>query len=357
MATLKDVARLAKVSITTVSRALNGHSDLIIPESTKARIMRAVEEVGYVRPRVSRKEPSLKRVGIVAFKNEKVEATDQYFYSIRRGIENECRARGLFGAVSLHWADLLNLNETFSETDGIIVVGENLLIANYLRENPQIQKPVVFVDRCPDPTRFNSVVVDFTRSTFGVLDHLIGLGHKAIGFFGGPAEYGVDPRLEAFRLYLQARGIFQEKHVHLGDWFTSTAYELARRVVLSGNLASAYFVGSDPMAIGVIRALSEAGLRIPEDVAIVSFDDVDIAEFVTPSLTTVHVPTKDMGREAVNLLLRQFGSWELPLQVTIPTRLIVRESCGSLKNLSDKSVLGEQCWDGAELHSMSTKHA
>lgn len=126
------------------------------------------------------------------------------------------------------------------------------------------------------------------------------------------------------------RGIYDENQVHLGgDWTAKSGYSVAKSCVENGHVARAYFVANDPMAVGAIRGFTECGLSIPEDVAVVGFDDVtELSAYVSPALTTVKLRAESLGRLSVNLLVDGIGDNTLPVQLTIPTALVIRESCG-----------------------------
>src|SRR5699024_6969212 len=120
-----------------------------------------------------------------------------------------------------------------------------------------------------------------------------------------------------------------ENHIFTGEFTMSDGYRLMKASLAQGNIPRAYFIASDPMAVGALRALQEEGLSIPKDVAIVSFDDIEMAQFASCPLSTVHVPTELMGRTSVKLLVDRLSGREVPLKVTVPTKFIVRESCGA----------------------------
>ena len=341
MATLKDVAELARVSTTTVSRVLSGDPNLSIPDETRDRILWASSQMQYQiktrRREIGRRK--LRRVGMIAFGNEQSERDDPYFLSIRRGVEQEFRNLGFDQSVVVQWSELVGSYSTFLDLDGLIIIGNNYEAADFFRGKPQ---RVVFVDRCPDVSSFNSVMIDFVSATHAVLDHLLGLGYRRLGYIGGEQNNGLeeDLRLQAFREYLSAKELFFQEHVHVAPkWSVMGGYEAAKQTVVQGQLADAYFIASDPMAIGAIRAWTESGIAVPRDVAVVGFDDIELAAYVTPPLTTVHIPTEMMGRLAVNLLVDGIGDLDLPVSLTVPTNLIVRESCDSKRNLRVGSEL------------------
>lgn len=330
VATLRDVAELAQVSTTTVSRVLSGDPGLSVPDDTRERILRASEEVGYKAKNKRRVvgRHNVQQIGVIAFGNEQSERDDPYFLSIRRGIEQESRRLGFTEPIVVQWSENLQSYAQFEHLDGLIIVGSNLEAAEYYRNR---DKRIVFIDSCPDVQRYDSVVVDFARATASVMDHLVSLGHKRVGYVGGKQQHGiVDPRLHEYRGYMAFRGMYRSDDEHVAEcWSITSGYEKMRVCAISGNLASAYLIASDPMAIGAIRALTEAGIRVPEDVAVVSVDDIDVAAYMSPPLTTVHVPTEIMGRTALNILVDGVGDHALPMQITLPTELKVRESCGA----------------------------
>ncbi len=339
MATLKDVAKLAQVSTTTVSRILNGDPNLIVPDKTRDRVLRASLQMQYqVKARkreIGRRK--LRRVGMIAFGNEQVERDDPYFLSIRRGVEQEFHKLGFDQSVVVQWSDTISSYNTFLDVDGVIVVGNNYEAADFFLGKSQ---KVVFVDRCPDISSFSSVVIDFASATYKVLDHLLSLGHKRIGYIGGIQNNGLeeDLRLLAMREHLGSKQMYFDEHIHVSQtWSVMGGYEMAKLAMASGNLADAYFIASDPMAIGAIRAWTESGIRVPHDVAIVGFDDIELAAYVTPPLTTVNIPTEIMGQMAANLLVDGIGDFDIPVALTVPTSLIIRESCGSRLTLNTRS--------------------
>lgn len=328
MPTIKDVAAAANVSSTTVSRFLNGDPTLNIPEDTRDRIVRATQEVGYqFRKNKEFRNKDIRKIGILGYKNEQLELNDPYFLSIRVGVEQELRALGYGGVVTFQWSDYVTNYSALSSLDGLIVISDNPTAADYFRDHGE---KTVFIDSSPDPNVFNSVIVDYATSTRQALDHLLGLGYQRIGHIGAVNQFKTpDPRLAVFRAHLGIRGLLDESQIHIAEtWSSNDGYAVAQRLVKEGHLAQAYFMASDPLAIGAIRAFVEAGLSVPEDIAVVSFDDIEVAAFMTPPLTTVHVPTEAMGRIAVDILVSGIGGHGVPVQVVIPAQLRVRESCG-----------------------------
>ena len=335
MVTLKDIAQMAQVSTTTVSRVLSDDPLLSISEDTRKRILAAAKAVNY-RVKSSKNRGvgrrGLRNIGILARGNEQMEQEDPYFLSIRRGVEAECAALRIRNASVVREVDSVALPTLFGDMDGVVVIGDNPQALDFLKDSGV---RVVCVDRQQSHIgEFDTVTVDFRQATLDVLNHLMALGHDPIGYMGGG---GADPRLDMFVEALQKSGRHHSSHVHIGAWSTGGGYALAKQCAVSGSMARAYFIASDPMAIGAMRAFTEAGLRIPEDVAIVAFDDIEVAAYLNPALTTVHVPTEIMGRAAVHLLVDGLGIGGLPVQVTLPTELMIRETCGGSRGQAIKT--------------------
>lgn len=303
---------------------------MVVPNETRQRVLMAAQQIGY-RVKAKHREigrNSIQRVGIVAYKSEQYELNDPYFQSIRQGVEDECNLLGFRENVVFQWSEQREDYSKLDAVDGLVIIGDNLMAAKRFED---WGRRVVFVDSNPDPRLFNSVMVDFERATREALDHLLAIGYRNVGHIGA-VNLGkkVDPRDKAFRAHMASMDLLDERNIHIADdWTSNDGYQIAQQCITQGALPEAFFVASDPLAIGVIRRFIEEGIRVPEDVAIVSFDDIEVSAFVTPPLTTIRVPTEVMGRTAVDLLVNGLGSHGLPLQVTVPTELVVRESCGS----------------------------
>ncbi|WP_026961733.1 LacI family DNA-binding transcriptional regulator [Alicyclobacillus herbarius] len=327
MTTMRDVAELANVSTAVVSRVLNGDRTLAVSDNTRQRVLEAAKKLNYrvkTRRRLSKNKDSqsLDRIAIIRFQSEEMEKEDPYFSYIQRGIELEALRLGTV-VHTYHWNDEeLGLKQKASDYDGIIVVnGDNF--------NPEClgAKRLTFVDYCPDVNRYTSVVVDFNQATRTVLQHLVQLGHEKIGFIGGGRPFGKDPRHLAYESFMREICRFSEDDIFIGDWAMGSGYECMMEALSKSNRPTAFFVASDPMAIGALRAIHECGLKVPTDIAVVGFDDIETAAYVSPSLTTIHVNTELMGRLAVRLLQRPLDE-DVPVQVHVPFHLVIRETCG-----------------------------
>ncbi|UFT98672.1 LacI family DNA-binding transcriptional regulator [Radiobacillus kanasensis] len=336
MATIRDIANKADVSISTVSRVLNNDETLSVQENTRKRIWKVAEELQYITKQSRKKKGKGLSLGIFLCQSVEEELSDPYFLSIRQGIENEANKHGISQTNILRLHDYSKI-PLVEDLDGLIVIG---------RVNPTLVKKmgisperVVYVDYSPDDSLYDAVVVDFKKATILVIDHLLNHGYKNLGFIGGKQmEHSNtvqdclnDDRQITFESRLREKNLFKKSNVYIGDYTMTDGYQLMKKAISSKKLPEAFVVASDPMAVGALRALQESGLKVPEDVALVSFDDIEMAQFASSSLTTIRVHTELMGRTAVKLLLDRMDGRNIPYKVTIPTELMVRDSCGILQ--------------------------
>ncbi|GLF99974.1 putative HTH-type transcriptional regulator MsmR [Alicyclobacillus hesperidum subsp. aegles] len=325
MATMKDVANAAHVSIAVVSRVLNGDSTLSVPDSTRQRVIETAKKLNYtLKHRRLKTKQNVTKILLADYHCEEEERDDPYFWPMIRGIEMECQVMGIEPPTKRYLSPGTCLdNETLEEYDGVLVIGGEA--TRNWNNHPQ---KLVFLDYCPDTSKFPSVSVDFRGAVFAALRHLQSLGCADIAYIGGTRHFGIDYREAAFTEYMQQHTNYAADSIFHGDWSTAGGYEAMCALLEKRQVPQAVFVASDPMAIGAIRAMSEVGLRVPEDVAVVGFDDIEMAPYVTPSLTTIRVNPELMGRLGVRMLVNPLEQ-STPLQVVMPFQLIVRESCGS----------------------------
>jgi LacI family transcriptional regulator len=330
VATIREIAAKANVSSVTVSRVLNRDQAFSVSDDTRQRIFAIAEELNYKTPRERKGKNTVAanndaRIGTVIFLTEQQEEGDAYFSSIREGIEKECIAAGITTTKVLRLSQYGNPDLVINNIEGAIVIGGSL--DNITPIINQVEN-IVLVDYAPDVEKFDSVIIDFERATKLALDHLIKAGHKAIGFMGGRKSDGQDERHHYYEAIMKENGIYDPEHVYIGEWYTTEGYISMQRIIEKGSLPTAFFFASDSLAIGALRALQEAGISVPQKIAVVGFDDVPMSAYVNPSLTTVKIQTEMMGRMAVKLLLDQINGREIAVQVTIPAKLIIRDSCG-----------------------------
>ncbi|MEI4454417.1 LacI family DNA-binding transcriptional regulator [Bacillus velezensis] len=337
MVRLKDIALQASVSSATVSRILNKDDSLAVTDETREKVLRIADELGYQPSAKKRKNrsrsDSAPLIGVVSCLSPEEERQDPYFSAIRKGIEEECFRQKVFITSSIHLGSFQE--NMFHELDGVIVIGS--LQDEALTNISAAFRHAVFVNGTPDPARYDSVSVDFYAAAQKAIEHLLSLGYQRLGYIGGrEREHTVidgvnsnktieDKRLTAF---LQMAGA-EPEHVLIGEYSMHEGFRLMNEAIKGGSLPDAFFIASDSMAVGALKALQEAGLQVPRDTAVVSFNGIDEAEYASTPLSTVKVYTEEMGRTGVKLLLDRLNGRTVPLAVTLPTSLIVRQSCGS----------------------------
>ncbi|PLR83619.1 MULTISPECIES: LacI family DNA-binding transcriptional regulator [Bacillus] len=327
MATIKDIAERAGVSIATVSRVLNYDTTLSVGDDTKKRILEAAEALSYRKK--SERRPLSYRIAIVNWYTEQQELDDLYYMSIRLGVENRCQSLNLqIKKFSMDRSQSVQSDEI----DGIIAIGK--FSPKQAQELRKITENIVFVDCSPDDDQFDSVVIDFKKATENVLDYFLKKGHQKIGYIGGRETYKDetavidDARRMSFERFLRNTELYNESYVYIGTFSVDDGYDLMKKAIKEhkSNLPTAFFVGSDSMAIGCLRALHEENISIPEQVSIIGVNDISVSKYVYPPLSTVKVYTEMMGETAVDLLLERLAERQIAKKVFIATQLEVRGS-------------------------------
>jgi LacI family transcriptional regulator len=335
MVTIKDIAKRSKVSTATVSRILNNDPTLSVSEETRKRVIEIVNELNYkpLRKKSGKASKTTEsyNIGLILLNDETI---DPYFQSIRLGVEDACNQYPLNIVSTMTVGKSEITAEILSGLNGLIVIGdidiEDLKTIYYQNNH------IVVVDYLPKNRDVDVVISDFEGATHQVLEYLFSLGHTNIAFLGGKGMvFGVsqpkmmekeDIRKSVFEKIMKEEGLYNPDNVLLGDWGPTSGYSLTKQLIKNGSLPSAIIVGSDPMALGVLRALHEADIKVPEQVSVVSFDDIEAAQFMNPSLSTVKVYGDEMGRTAVKLLLDRLRGRKIPLKVVLPTQLVIRDS-------------------------------
>ena len=345
--TLKDIAQKANVSISTVSRIIN--NDQIKPASKKTseKVWKIVRELGYV-PNVNARNlikgqegtaNSLKTKAIgCIFTSTQDTYNDPFFSQIARGIQTEAAKRGYVMGYSYSSCDMnesaLYNNITSNRVDGAIILGrfsEDFL--KFLKNNI---KTLVYAGLNYVNGGFDEVICDGYKAVCRVVEHLISLGHKDIGYIGsipGTEKINVvnEHRFAAYKDTMQQHNLQADKNfIRNVELSTEEGYNGMKEMLKTGQCPSAVFCANDLVAIGAMKAIHERGFRIPEDIAVVGLDDIEMAAYVRPALTTIHVPKEELGKFAVKILIDKIENGHaLPVRIDIPFRLVVRESCGA----------------------------
>lgn len=326
--TLQDIAKAADVSVSTVSRVLS-NSKHPLNDDTRQRILQIAQQMGYtpnLLARGLRKEQSFS-VGIV------VDNIDSIFApQIIRGIQDTLKPAGYTCLIiNSDWdrsQEEASVRELMSRSaDGLIFVDTWLHPANVPAQNIAI--PCIFVNRIFNAS--NSIGPDDRYGASLAVEHLARLGHRSIGFINGPEGWDASQtRLLGYQDALEKSGLVVSSHnVMQGDWDIPSGYAAANSLLAMAERPTAIFVANDVMALGAIYALRDAGLRVPQDMALVGYDDQDFCSFIDPTLTTVTLPAYDMGQKAAETLLNGLaGGADAAKPQLVKGRLVIRESCG-----------------------------
>jgi LacI family transcriptional regulator len=332
--TMREVAEATGLSIGTVSEALRNKAG-VAPE-TRARVLEAAAEMGYAPRRnttSTAKAPSI--IGLLLKLHTNAPMTINPFYSyVLAGAERECQRQGLGLMYSSAEVDeynrFLNFPTMLSDrrVDGALIVG-TLLEKRMVEHIQQAGYPVILVDSYTlGQSIFDSVVTDNVNGAYSAVKYLIEKGHTRIGLLGSmPDAYpSVKERREGYCRALSDFGI-SESYIENGLLTLPGGYEAALRLLRRSPEITAVFACNDEVAKGTINAANEMGIRVPDDLSVVGFDNSDMARQTTPSLTTIHVDKTSMGIMAVQLLVDRIENPDRAIVTTmLGTKLVERES-------------------------------
>ena len=329
MATIHDVANRAGVSTATVSHVIN--QTRFVSESAVRRVRRAMQQLHYQPNAVARslRRKHTRTLGLVL-----PDSSNPFFAEVARGVEDFAFQHGynvLFGSSDGNLEKEKAYLQVFVEkqVDGLIFVAAGESTRN-IRQLQAEHLPLVVVDR-----EFNNVVADYVvadnrRGGFLATEHLIQLGHRVIACIAGPST--VTPSAERVIGYRDALKTYRlpidPKLVRRGDFQSSSGFAAAQLFLRQKSRPSAIFACNDLMALGALGAIHKAGLRVPDDVAVVGFDDIALASYASPPLTTIQQPKYEMGKLAAQILLDRITAKKRvkAQRHLLPTQLIVRES-------------------------------
>lgn len=332
----QDVARLAGVSRTTVSFVLNEVPGVKISEETRQRVLHAARELNYYPTAAARSLASGKthRIALILGQSKDRLAADAFLPTFLQGITASVNRRSYLLMVQL--AEAVPSHEAYArlireqQVDGLILSGP-LSDDPLLDELAEDDFPLILHGRL-EGSGLPWVDVDNRAGGYVATTHLIGLGHRRIGFISNaPLSYA-----GAYERFAGYRAALGEHDIALDDDLVRTAVFVPQsgRAAMEALLAlpdrpTAVFVASDVVALGAMSAIQAAGLRIPQDVAIVGFDDIFLAAHASPPLTTVRVPAYGLGWTAADVLITLIEGDEEVSSVTLETELVIRESCGA----------------------------
>jgi LacI family transcriptional regulator len=317
------------VSVATVSRALNEHSN--VSPDTRARVEQAARALGFV--------PSGTARSLITRRTQAIgvllpDLYGEFFSELIRGIDTAARSHGLHLLLSGSHGDRAEASAAIKamsgRVDGLLIMSPHL-DASALADNLPRGLPVVLMNTRSDGVEIASLTVDNYGGAYAMVRHLVGRGHKTIAFIGGPEpNFEAQERLRGYSEALAQLLPGSEPTVLAGDFSEESGWRVGNRIVAMQRRPDAIFAANDAMAIGCLFSLGEAGIQVPRDIALVGFDDIPLARFVNPPLTTVRVRIAELGSLALERLALSIENRNLAAArpQTLRSELVVRSSCG-----------------------------
>ncbi|NSW90804.1 MAG: LacI family DNA-binding transcriptional regulator [Firmicutes bacterium] len=333
-ATLKDVAKKLNISVSTVSRVVNDKS--YVSPKTREKVLKALEEMNYSPNQVARslKKKSTNTIGIVV-----PDISEVFFAHVIKGIDEVLSNNG-YSIILCDTGEKPEKEELYlnllieKQIDGII-------LATVSKKHVTLQRiidkalPVIFIDNLPNLKRgYDSVMIDNSKASYIAVEHLIKLGHRNIGIITGKQDETTGyERLLGYKKALQDNNIkVDENLITIGDFKEKSGYENMKILLERNKDITAVYVVSSKMTYGAIKAITERGLKIPKDIALVGFDVHDPSGLITPSITTMIQPEEHIGQVAAELILKRLkeNGERHNQKIILEPELLIRDSCGGL---------------------------
>ena len=329
MVTIKDVAREANVSVATVSRVLNDSGP--VSEKTRRLIREVAGKMRYV--------PHSGARSLITSKTETLgvllpDLYGEFFSEMIRGMDDTAQRNGFHLLISRAYADRHGIETAIramrGRVDGVVVMSPDLDSESLL--NLPSTMPVVLLCSVSRGNGIDSLTIQNCRGAREMVTHLLGLGHRRIAIIkGSPRNYDAAERLRGYRIALREAGIVPDASLELVGNFTEAGGHAAAMELLGMRVRpTAIFAANDSMAIGALSALRESGVEVPEEMAVAGFDDIPLARYMDPPLSSVHVPICELGARAVEILLEGLAhkNGHARKRERVSTKLVIRSSTG-----------------------------
>lgn len=329
MANIRDVAKKAGVSIATVSKILSGDPNFHVSEDTRKRVLEAVRELNYTY--IEKKRPI--RIGCIM--SLTYSYSDPYFNDLMSGIQSYCSSHNALVSLVVSYAQFREmkdgLEKQLAQMDGLIITSWPEDKLDFIR---QLKKQVVFMEHYVNGS-CNVSYNEFYANQL-VMDHIISCGYRHIAYIGGPMDYHDfedSARMVVYRETLRKNKIpFNPELIYNCKWDSKLCAIQTRELLSRHPETQIIFAGSDSMAVVILSQLNYLGLRCPEDIGVIGFNDIELAQSFTPALTTLHLPSIEMGRTAAEVLIQQIKTnTPLNVQIVLPVELKIRNSTKKLK--------------------------
>ena len=329
MTTIKDVAKAANVSITTVSRVIN-HKSEGVSDETRDRIIKVMKDLKYQPNRIAR--------GLVTKKTNTLglilpDIANPFFPEIARGVEDTANIYG-YNVILCNTDDRADKEELYINVlkekcvDGIIFTSSAGPAAGHIQKLADFDMPFVLLDRYIDTGKLPGVYSDGFGGMYQMTSYLFKMGHRDIAYIGGPEGRSAKKRYDGFEQAARAYGlILKKKLIEEGNYKISGGREAMSRLLKRGGGFTAVLCANDLTAVGAMETLKKKGYRIPEDISVAGFDDIQLAGYVEPKLTTVAQPCYEMGELSTRMLIKLIEGLALEKQeIILKPELVIRNS-------------------------------
>lgn len=333
MAKLKEIADMVGVSLTTVSRVLNNDSGILVSDETKAQILKVADELNYKTAKQRKGKISNKKIaiiGIVEMYDVVKQLQDPYYLLLKSIVEKKAFENNIRLVKIFKQEDQYELLEDV-KLQGIIAIGKftEAEVSNLSRRTSKI----VFIDSAPNDELYDSVKVNYKLGVKQGLDYFMELGHKEIGFIGERYTLGdnkvasLDNRLKSFCEYMKSKEMFNSEYIINSEMTADGGYKAIIDYINNKNsMPTAFFTANDAIASGVIKGLKEKGVKVPDEISIIGFNDTIISQYTNPPLTAIRVHIEYLGEVAVELMMERLKDRNYPKKVIIPSEFILRSS-------------------------------
>jgi LacI family transcriptional regulator, galactose operon repressor len=329
MVTIKDVAREAKVSVATVSRVLNGSGP--VSDETRRLIREVAGRMRYV--------PHIGARSLITSKTQTLgvllpDLYGEFFSEVIRGMDDTAQKHGFHLLISRAYADRRGIETAIramrGRADGVVVMSPDLDAESLLNLPSTI--PVVLLCSVSRGNEIDSLTIQNFRGAREMTAHILSLGHQRIAIIkGSPRNYDAAERLRGYRMALREACIIHDPSLEReGDFTEAGGYAATQALLAMKDHPTAIFAANDSMAIGALSALRESGIAVPEEMAVAGFDDIPLARYMDPPLSSVHVPICELGARAVELLLHGIThkNDHARRRERVSTKLVIRRSTG-----------------------------
>lgn len=324
--TIKDVARVAQVSVATVSRALNGHGN--VAEDVRNRVFAAAHELRYT-PHAAARSLSSRRtqtLGVVL-----PDLHGEFFSELMRGIDQVARSQRLHLLVSSYHGNPQEqgaaLRAMRGRVDGLLVMSPFVAAPTLLSEHLEPSLPAVLINSQAGLDGTAVLGVDNHGGAVAMVEHLVASGHRRIAFIAGPEDnFDAHERLRGYRDALRRLLPDAREWVLPGQFDEASGHRAGRELLAASPRPDAVFAANDMMALGCLFAFAQARVDVPGEIALAGFDDIPLARYVHPALTTIRVNIAELGARAARLLIAQVAGEAASEPAVLATELIVRES-------------------------------